>query len=104
MNPDMAVTLEHLAAEMEGRAMTLAEQAVEAKASWLKRPGTVPGTESDRQRWLHEARTVAAYRDRCTVDGRRVLGEPKTEAQKLDVARSAQAIRRARAIAWCRVL
>lgn len=98
MNPDMATALGQLAREMEGRAMTLAEQAVEAKAPWLKRLGTVPDSESDRQRWLHEARTVAAYRDRYNVDGRRVLGEPKTEAQKLDAARAEQAIRRARAI------
>jgi len=99
MNPDMATALGQLATEMEGRAMTLVEQAVEAKVPWLKRLGTVPDSESDRQRWLHEARTVAAYRDRYQVDGRRVLGEPKTEAQKLDAARAEQAVRRARAIA-----
>lgn len=99
MNADMATALEQLAAEMEGRAMTLAEQAVEANAPWLKRLGTVPASESDRQRWLHEVRTVAAYRDRYNVDGRRALGDLKTEAQKLDAARAEQAIRRARAIA-----
>ena len=49
--------------------------------------------------WLHEVRTVAAYRDRYQVEGRSALGEPRTEAQKLDAARAEQAIRRARAIA-----
>jgi hypothetical protein len=44
-------------------------------------------------------RTVAAYRDRYRVEGRRVLGEPRSDAQKLDAARAEQAIRRARAIA-----
>ena len=44
-------------------------------------------------------RTVAAYRDRYKVEGHRVLGEPRNEAQKLDAARAEQAIRRARAIA-----
>jgi len=33
------------------------------------------------------------------VEGRRVLGEPRSDAQKLDAARAEQAIRRARAIA-----
>jgi hypothetical protein len=33
------------------------------------------------------------------VEGRRTLGEPKNEAQKLDAARTEQAIRRARTVA-----
>ena len=78
--------------------MALAERAVADKASWLKRLGTAPTTEAARRLWLHEVRTVAAYRDRYGVDGRRVLGEPKNVAQKLDAARAEQAIRRARAI------
>jgi hypothetical protein len=52
-----------------------------------------------RRRWLREVRTVAAYRDRYKVEGRRALGAPANEAQKLDAARAEQAIRRARAIA-----
>ena len=43
-------------------------------------------------------RTVAAYRDRYRVEGRRVLGEPRSDAQKLDAARAEKAIRRVRAI------
>lgn len=79
--------------------MTLAEKAVEDDAPWLRRLGPPPTTEAARRQWLHEVRTVAAYRDRYGVDGRRVLGEPKNEAQKLDAARGEQAMRRARAIA-----
>jgi hypothetical protein len=79
--------------------MTLAEKSVEHQALWLKRLGTPPTTEAARRRWLHEVRTVAAFRDRYNVDGRRVLGEPKNEAQKMDAARAVQAIRRARAVA-----
>ena len=78
--------------------MTLADKAVEDKAAWLKRLGSVPTTGAARRLWLHEVRTVAAYRDRYGVDGRRVLGEPKNVAQKLDAARAEQAIRRARTI------
>ena len=99
MSEEMATALTERADLMEARAMTLAEKAVEDKAAWLKRLGTAPATAAARRRWLHEVRTVAAYRDRYQVEGRRVLGEPKTEAQKLDAARAEQAIRRARAIA-----
>ena len=99
MSPEMAKVLGELADLMEGRAMTLAERAVEDQAPWLKRLGTPPTTATARRRWLHEVRTVAAYRDRYKVEGRRALGEPQNEAQKLDAARAEQAIRRARAIA-----
>jgi conjugative relaxase-like TrwC/TraI family protein len=99
MSEEMARALTERADLMKARAMTLAEKAAEDKAAWLKRLGTVPATARARRRWLHEVRTVAAYRDRYEVEGRRVLGEPKTEAQKLDAARAEQAIRRARSIA-----
>lgn len=98
MSEPMARVLGELTDLMEGRAMTLAERATEDRAPWLKRLGTAPTTEAARRRWLHEVRTVAAYRDRYCVDGRRVLGDPKNVAQKLDAARAEQAIRRARAI------
>jgi conjugative relaxase-like TrwC/TraI family protein len=98
MSEPMAKVLGQLTDLMEGRAMTLAEDAVECKVPWLKRLGAVPTTEVARRRWLYEVRTVAAYRDRYDVDGRRVLGEPRNVAQKLDAARAEQAIRRARTI------
>lgn len=46
-------------------------------------------------------RIAAAYRDRYPyqVDGRGTLGEPRNEAPRLDAARAALAIRRARPIA-----
>ena len=84
---------------MESRAVALAANAVEAEEPWLERLGTPPTTDAARGRWLNEVRTVAAYRDRYRVDGRRALGESRTAAQKLDAARAQQAIRRARAIA-----
>lgn len=99
MSPEMAKVLSDVADLMEGRAMALAEKAVEDKAPWLKRLGMAPTTEEARRRWLHEVRAVAAYRDRYSVDGRRALGDPQNEAQKLDAARAEHAIRRARAIA-----
>jgi hypothetical protein len=100
MSEEMAKALTERAELMEARAVTLAEKAADDKAVWLKRLGTAPATATAaRRRWLYEVRTVAAYRDRYGVEGRRVLGEPKTDAQKHDAARADQAIRRARAIA-----
>lgn len=99
MSEEMAKALTERANLMEERAVTLAEKAVGARVPWLKRLGTVPATAGAQRRWLHEVRTVAAYRDRYGVEGRRVLGEPRTDAQKLDAARAEQALRRARAIA-----
>ena len=94
----MAEVLNELADLMEERAMILAEKAVEDKASWLKRLGAPPASEDAHRRWLHEVRTVAAYRDRYQAERRRTLGAPTTVAQTLDAARAERAIRRARAI------
>lgn len=98
MTDEMAYALTDRAELIEARAVAMAERAVAEDAPWLKRLG-VPPKDSRRLRWLHEIRTVAAYRDRYQEDGRTALGEPRTEAQKLDAARAEQAIRRARAIA-----
>ncbi|MFD1826777.1 MULTISPECIES: helicase C-terminal domain-containing protein [Mumia] len=98
MDEMMVKALTERADLMEGRALALAEKAVEERQPWLKRLGTLPATEAARRRWLHQVRTVAAYRDRYQVEGHRTLGDPRTLAQKRDVARAEQAIRRARAI------
>ena len=98
MSEGMAAALTERADLMEQRATALADHAVTSGEPWLKRLGETPTIEPTRQLWLHEVRTVAAYRDRYQVDGRTTLGEPRTVAQKLDAARAEQAIRRARAI------
>lgn len=98
MTDEMASALAERAELIEARAVAMAERAVAENAPWLERLG-VPPKGARRLRWLHEIRTVAAYRDRYQEDGRTALGDPRTEAQKLDAARAEQAIRRARAIA-----
>jgi len=98
MTPEMEKALSERRDLLESRALTLADQAVEAKARWLKRLGTPPRSDAARSRWLHEVRTVAAYRDRYGIEERSALGELRSEAQKFDAARADQAIRRARAI------
>ncbi|GAB2446754.1 hypothetical protein GCM10027062_30250 [Nocardioides hungaricus] len=98
MSDDMTAALAERADLMEQRATTLVDQAVTSGEPWLKRLGEPPTTEPARQAWLHEVRTVDAYRDRYQVEGRNAVGEPRTVAQKVDAARAEQAIRRARAI------
>ena len=98
MSEGMAAALTERADLMKQRATALADHAVTSGEPWLKRLGETPTIEPTRQLWLHEVRTVAAYRDRYQVEGRTTLGEPRTVAQKLDAARAEQAIRRARAI------
>ena len=67
---------------------------------WLKRLGPAPEDDAERQRWMREVATVAAYRDRYGISARSALGEePATVAQRRDAGRAEQAIRRARAIA-----
>lgn len=98
MNQEMTEALTERADLMEARAIALAEQAADANAPWLRRLGPPPTSGAARRRWLHEVRTVAAYRDRYRIDVLSALGEPRTEAQKLDAVRAEQAIHRAQAI------
>ena len=99
MAEEMATALSERQAMIEARALALVDTAVERGEPWLKRLGEPPADPPARQRWLHELRTVAAYRDRYCVDTQTAVGDDfRTDAQKLDAARAAQAIRRARVI------
>ena len=98
MNPEMTAALTERQNLIESRAIALAQKAIDTNEPWLKRMGTPPSNGLARRRWLHEVRTVAAYRDRYQSDGRSALGDPRTTAQKFDAARAEQAIRRARSI------
>lgn len=98
MSPEMATALTQRQTLIESRALALVQKAVDTNEPWLKRLGSPPSKESAHRLWLHEVRTVAAYRDRYQVDGRSALGVPRTEAKKVDAARANQAIRRARAL------
>jgi hypothetical protein len=98
MSQEMSTALHARQTLMESRAAALADKVVEADEPWLKRLGTPPNADAARARWLDEVRTVAAYRDRYQVDTSSALGDPRSEAQKLDAAHAQQAIRRARVI------
>jgi len=99
MSDEMRTALAERQALMEARALALAEDAVSKSAPWLRRLGQPPAHPKARNRWIHEARTVAAYRDRYGINERTALGpEPTTDTQRLDRARADAAIRRAEAI------
>jgi hypothetical protein len=67
---DMARALTERADAINTRARILAEQATRAGEAWIKQLGTPPADPTRRERWLREASTVAAYRERWNVTGR----------------------------------
>jgi hypothetical protein len=79
--------------------MALAEKAADAKEPWLRRMGSPRGRAQQGVGGFTRSGPVAAYGDRYRVDGRGAIGEPHSDAQRLDAARAEQAICRARAIA-----
>lgn len=96
----MAEALEQRRQLIAARAVALAQRAKAQEPRWLERLGTPPPESSpDHDAWLHELRTVAAYRDLHRVDSDTGLGNASSDAQLLDRARATQAIRRARAMA-----
>ncbi len=73
-DPDMARALAERDQAMEQRALSLAEEAIAARHSWLRPLGPPPSGSAQRERWLREVSTIAAYRDRWQIEGRRPLG------------------------------
>jgi len=59
---------------MELRALSLAEEAIARRDSWVRSLGDPPSGASRRERWLREVSTVAAYLDRWHIEGERTLG------------------------------
>ena len=59
---------------MEQRALSLAEEAIAARRTWVRPLGPAPSGSAQRERWLREVSTVAAYRDRWHIEGHRPLG------------------------------
>jgi conjugative relaxase-like TrwC/TraI family protein len=74
-DPEMAHALAERDQAMEGRARTLADQAVESGASWVQLLGTLPANPAQRERWMRELTTVAAYRDRWHVTSKSLVGK-----------------------------
>ncbi len=72
---------------MEQRALSLAEEAIAAGPSWVRPLGARPREPAQRERWLREVSTVAAYRDRWHIEGQRPLG---AAARREDLEQTAQ--------------
>ena len=64
---------------MEQRALSLAEEAIAAGQTWVRPLGAPPREAAQRERWLREVSTVAAYRDRWHIEGQRPLGAARIE-------------------------
>ena len=73
-DPDMARALAERDQAIEQRALSLAEEAIAARRTWVRPLGPPPSGSAQRERWLREVSTVAAYRDRCHIEGHRPLG------------------------------
>ena len=73
-DPDMARALAERDHAMERRALSLAEEAIAARHTWVRPLGPPPSGSARRERWLREVSTVAAYRDRWHIEGQRPLG------------------------------
>jgi len=73
-DPDMARALAERDHAMEQRALSLAEEAIAARPTWVRPLGAPPRGSAQRERWLREVSTVAAYRDRWHIEVQRPLG------------------------------
>jgi hypothetical protein len=99
---DMGDALAEREQAMETRARTLASQAIEARADWVRRLGSAPIDRGRRERWLHEVSKIAAYRDRWHITGPAPLGRRdgvKIVEQTGQLQRALIAAAHARAIA-----
>jgi conjugative relaxase-like TrwC/TraI family protein len=90
---DMAQALAERDHAMEQRARWLTEEAIAARDSWLRPLGSPPSDPAQRERWLREVSTVAAYRERWHIEGQRPLG-PAPDRDNLE-----QTTQRKRALA-----
>jgi conjugative relaxase-like TrwC/TraI family protein len=85
---------------IEDRAQSLAEQAIQAQAPWVRRLGTPPADPDMRKRWRANVATVSAYRDRYQVSSDLPLGGgTTTDAQRVDRQCALRAVREATAMA-----
>ncbi len=101
-DPDMAQALTERDQAMEERALALAEEAIAAHHSWVGSLGRPPNGSLRRERWMREVSTVAAYRDRWHIVGKRPLGtllDERNLEQRDERRRALAAGERAKAIA-----
>jgi hypothetical protein len=91
-DPDMARALSERDDAMEQRARSLAEEAIAAGHAWLRPFGSPPSGPANRERWLREVSTVAAYRDRWHIEGHGTLGPAPDREHHEQTAQRAKAL------------
>jgi hypothetical protein len=100
MTADMGQALDERRELIEARAATILDTALADNEKWTEELGTEPGEQRAAAAWWAAGRTVAAYRDRYKISGPNPLGpDPDNDAQKIDIARAAAALTRARQLA-----
>jgi hypothetical protein len=105
-DPDMARALAERHFAMEQRALSLAQEAITARDSWVRPLGAPPRDPAQRDRWLRDVSTVAAYRDRWHIEGQRPLGmapERENHEQTTQRKRALAAGERAKAMSATQV-
>jgi hypothetical protein len=91
-DPDMARALSERDDAMEQRARSLAQEAIAAGHAWLRPLGSRPSAPAQRERWLREVSTVAAYRDRWHIEGKGPLGPAPDRENHEQTAQRAKAL------------
>lgn len=85
MATEMRAALDQRKKLIENRATELAEAAMTAEPTWLRRLGRPPTSPEPRRTWLNSVATVAAYRDRYQITSDLPLGPgARTEAERAD--------------------
>jgi len=67
-DPDLARALEERDRALQERALALAQEAVTSHARWVCRLGEPPAVAAAQKQWLRAICTVAAYRERWSID------------------------------------
>ena len=91
---DMARGLQERAGALQRRARELAERAIDQNPLWLRQLGVRPSDPLAAERWLEAVQTIAAYRERWSInDDPRPLGSKATarSIEALNERRLAQA-------------
>lgn len=92
MDAEMRRALDERTHLIEERAAALVESAVTSAKRWIASLGRVPVDPARAGAWRHQARIVAAYRDRYAVFEDNALGAPATSPnQRIDAAAAAVA-------------
>ena len=100
-DPEMARALTERDQAMERRALSLAEEAIARRETWVRPLGDAPSGVVKQERWLRAVSTIAAYRDRWKVEGQRPLGAVPDRENK---EQSAQRRRALAAAKWANAI